>query len=88
MAGNFEMKNYIFMCFHFQDDHYLCTALNIEAYGTQYIHSFEPNSNADRAHHMLLFTCDDVPELLTKDGWWYVPMFQDDLLFTHLYAFM
>lgn len=70
------------MCFNFQDDHYLCTALNIEAYGTQYIHSFEPNSNADRAHHMLLFTCDDVPELLTKDGWWYVPTFKDDLLFT------
>ncbi|ODN03814.1 Peptidyl-glycine alpha-amidating monooxygenase B [Orchesella cincta] len=53
-----------------KDDHYLCTALNIEAYGTQYVHSFEPNSNADRAHHMLLFTCDDVPEMLRKDGWW------------------
>jgi hypothetical protein len=53
-----------------QDDHYLCTAVNIESRGTQYINAYEPKSNSDRAHHMLLFTCDDVPEDLSKDGWW------------------
>ena len=55
---------------YLQDDDYYCTAKNIESYGTQYIHEFEPNSDADRAHHMLLFACNDVPEKLTRNGWW------------------
>ncbi|CAG7657333.1 unnamed protein product [Allacma fusca] len=53
-----------------KNDDYYCTTKNIEEFGTQYIHSFEPNSNADRAHHMILFACNDVPEELTKNGWW------------------
>lgn len=66
----FGNDDYYIVNFLYQNDHYLCTFLNVEAYGTQYIQSYTPNSDADRAHHMLLFTCDDLDKTVSGQDWW------------------
>lgn len=59
----------MFFFFSLQNDDYLCTAFKLDASeGSElYVTQFKIEGSADRAHHMLLYGCGDVP---SKDGYW------------------
>ena len=57
-SNNFDIV--IIMNYFFQDDDYLCSAFDVQDV-EKYITQYKIEGSADRAHHMLLYGCGDVP---------------------------
>lgn len=53
-------KFYFSILFKFQDDAYFCTATNVTE-EELYIRRFEPNANAQKIHHIIIFGCVSLP---------------------------
>ncbi|XP_037781429.1 peptidylglycine alpha-amidating monooxygenase-like isoform X2 [Penaeus monodon] len=53
-----------------QADAYLCTAMALNETVEEWVIRFDPLASANRAHHMLLFGCTDVPPDYLKQGSW------------------
>lgn len=53
----------------FKNDDYLCTGFSLEGESNLYITQFKIEGSAERAHHMLLYGCGDIP---SRDGYWFV----------------
>lgn len=53
-----------------QADAYLCTAMALNETVEEWVIRFDPLASANRAHHMLLFGCNDVPHDYMQQGSW------------------
>ncbi|XP_063589457.1 peptidyl-glycine alpha-amidating monooxygenase A-like isoform X2 [Penaeus indicus] len=53
-----------------QADAYLCTAMALNETVEEWVIRFDPLASANRAHHMLLFGCTDVPPDYLQQGSW------------------
>uniref|UniRef100_A0A6A7G7G2 Peptidyl-glycine alpha-amidating monooxygenase B-like n=1 Tax=Hirondellea gigas TaxID=1518452 RepID=A0A6A7G7G2_9CRUS len=50
-----------------QHDVYFCTVMALNSTVEEWVVKFDPKASANRAHHMLLYGCSDVPQ---KTGYW------------------
>ncbi len=53
----------------YQDDDYVCTAYKLDSEKEMYITQFKVEGTAERAHHMLLFGCGEIPPEAANPYW-------------------
>ena len=56
-------------CMTMQDDDYVCAAFKVDEDEELYITKFRVEGTAERAHHMILSGCGDVPPEASNPSW-------------------